>query len=87
MRTIVIVDYDAVPERPSGIKRFAESLGLRLVLGCEISGDGYVDDVHTIGMNLTGKILWCLRKKQKQSFQNQKLTETYVTCFQKKECR
>jgi 3',5'-nucleoside bisphosphate phosphatase len=49
MRAIAIVDHDIIPERPDDIKRYAETLGLKLVLGCEFSCDTYVDDVHIIG--------------------------------------
>jgi len=55
MRAIAIVDHDIMPERPSGIKSHAETLGIRLVLGCEFSCDTYVDDVHIIGYELDWK--------------------------------
>jgi 3',5'-nucleoside bisphosphate phosphatase len=55
MCAIAIVDHDIMPERPLGIKRFSENLGLKLVLGCEFSCDSYVDDVHIIGYELDWK--------------------------------
>jgi 3',5'-nucleoside bisphosphate phosphatase len=55
MRAIAMVDHDIVPERPSGIKSYAETLGLNLVLGCEFSCDTNVDDVHIIGYELDWK--------------------------------
>ena len=55
MRAIAIVDHDIMPEKPSGIKRYADTLGLKLVLGCEFSCDTFVDDVHIIGYELDWK--------------------------------
>ena len=55
MRAIAIVDHDIMPEKPSGIKRYAETLGLKLVQGCEFSCDTFVDDVHIIGYELDWK--------------------------------
>ncbi len=55
MRAIAIVDHDIVPEKPSGIKRYADTLCLKLVLGCEFSCDTFVDDVHIIGYELDWK--------------------------------
>jgi predicted metal-dependent phosphoesterase TrpH len=55
MCAIAIVDHDIMPERPHDIKRYAENLGLKLVLGCEFSCDTYVDDVHIIGYELDWK--------------------------------
>ena len=55
MRAIAIVDHDIMPERPSDIKRYAETFGLGLVLGCEFSCDTFVDDVHIIGYELDWK--------------------------------
>jgi predicted metal-dependent phosphoesterase TrpH len=49
------VDHDIVPERPPDIKRYAENLGIKLVLGSEFSCDTYVDDVHIIGYELDWK--------------------------------
>jgi predicted metal-dependent phosphoesterase TrpH len=55
MCAIAIVDHDIAPERPPDIKRYAENLGIKLVLGNEFSCDTYVDDVHIIGYELDWK--------------------------------
>jgi len=54
-----MVDHDIGPAlyvylegRKVGIKEFASSLGVELVLGDEFSCDSYVDDVHIIGYEL-----------------------------------
>ncbi|MHB8280445.1 MAG: PHP domain-containing protein [Candidatus Humimicrobiaceae bacterium] len=65
MRAVAIVDHDIMPERPPDIKRFAESLGLVLVMGCEFSCDSYVDDVHIIGYELDWKNPLVLEEEEK----------------------
>ena len=65
MRAIAIVDHDIMPERPSGVKRYAETLGLKLVRGCEFSCDTYVDDVHIIGYELDWKNPMVLKEEAK----------------------
>ncbi len=65
MRAIAIVDHDIMPERPHDIKRYAENLGLKLVLGCEFSCDTYVDDVHIIGYELDWENLSVCKEEAK----------------------
>jgi predicted metal-dependent phosphoesterase TrpH len=59
MRAIGMVDHDTGPaltveegDSKLGIKEFAASRGLELVLGDEFSCDSQVDDVHIIGYEL-----------------------------------
>jgi len=55
MRTIVIVDYDAVPEIPSGIKRFAESHSQKFIFAVSFimraqcnKPDSFISAIFTI---------------------------------------
>ncbi len=85
MRAIAIVDHDIVPERPHDIKRYAETLGLKLVLGCEFSCDTYVDDVHIIGYELDWENPVVLQEEAKAKLSKSEAYRDLCCCFQKKD--